>query len=239
MQNYADLQTVEKIQRIVKDNCNINRLIKFGETSSESTVYLLSCTNDSANRIAKVSNGHTDFSSEIKIMSDPYMQKERLCPELYQHTKDIIIMEYIPNTLARWLAELALSLVTHKNAKRQPHNEVLQVTDSLVKKLFKYHIRYTHGDLHSNNILVNPATFECFIIDFTSKLEDHDSSPDANKFALNNLSMSFYIYTLDICLSVLKSKESKEYKTCEAVVKMFDTVYKTNVNKIYGITLDS
>ena len=248
MQKNTELKTVEKIQSIVKEDCIITSVYRFGETSSESDVYLLTCTDKAEQKIVKVAKGDTSYKSEIEIMADKYMQDNRLCPKLFQHTDDVIVMEFIPSTLARWLAVLALDIVNKQY--RIVHKEFSNVTASLVDKLYKFHRKYSHGDLHSNNILIKHVkqdnTHECFIIDFSNDLKDRHGRivstvrpPDMSdkKFALENLSGSFKIYSLQICAESLGSTQSGEYKTCENIISLFNTMFIAAVKDVYKIQL--
>ena len=207
------------IREFASDACDIVELKRIGELSSEAKIYLLDCK-DGPLKVAKVSD--ISLAYEISLMRDAYIMQWRICPEVYKANDNIIIMEYIPMTLSRWLADLIADVIIKKQ-RRNLHEELNRVVESLVDKLFKFHQRYSHNDLHSNNILVNPATLECFIIDFQINQTDKFQN-------LKNLQESFYIYPIYI---IREYNNEETVNKARNIIEIFSKIFTDKIKKKY------
>lgn len=199
----------------MKDSCNIHQLKRVGETSSDAIVYAFECNNELL--VAKIQMNGPDLDEEYRLMKS--LSATGIVPRVKTFQDNIIIMQHIPMTLARWL------IVAQ-------HDELLGIAANLVVKLKTFHrLGHLHGDLHANNILVNPNKGECYIIDFTRTRRD-TSIPDD----LESLQDSFYSFPLDMARDMY-GYQSDEYYAIEEKVWFFEHMYVLYVKDIYDITL--
>lgn len=205
----------ERISRIMKSRCKIHQLIRIGESSSDAVVYGFDCNGERL--AAKIWLNGPKLDREYELMKS--LNDTGIVPKVITLQNDILVMQRIPMSLARWLTV----------AKE---DQLLGLAVNLVVKLKTFHsLGYVHGDLHTNNILVDPHANECYIIDFTRRATDGSIIGD-----LTTLQDSFYGFPLDMA-SELYGYQSDQYYAIQENIWFFEHQYVMYVKDLYDITL--
>lgn len=206
----------DRITKIMKDTCNFKQLVRIGEDSSDSVVYSFECNKEVL--VAKVRKSGPSLSSEWNLLRK--LSKWKIVPHAILFSDQIIIMKYIPMTMARWL-----------NTMPTPA-DMRYICANLVSKLKSFHsLGYVHGDMHTNNVLVDPVAIECYIIDFSRNRDD--LSPKDNLMSLRD---GLYGFPMDMAKE-LYGYETPKYKNVVKGINEFESIFNSYVSDMYGITL--